>query len=183
MRDMLGRPSEQAGTRQLPSDLLDDYLPLIRTAVARAASRRAAPFQDDIAQVVAAAVWRQLERGQPIEQPASYVYKAVVRETVRALRREQRRGEVPLDGHDPEVLPGDTSTQATLDQRQLGEIVHTCVNALAEERARAVRGHLEGFDVAELMALYGWTYQRARNLVARGMADLRAALRRRGVEP
>lgn len=63
-------------------------------------------------------------------------------------------GEVPLDGHDPEVLPGSTSTQATLDQRQLGEIVHTCVNALAEERARAVRGHLEGFDVAELMALY-----------------------------
>ena len=36
----------------LPDDLLNDYLPLIRKAVARAAARRAAPFQDDIAQAV-----------------------------------------------------------------------------------------------------------------------------------
>ena len=180
---MRGRPSDRAGERQLPSDLLDDYLPLIRKAVARAASRRAAPFQDDIAQVVAAAVWRQLERGQPIEQPASYVYKAVVRETVRALRRAQGRCEVSLDDHDTEALQADAYAQPALELRQLGEIVDTCVGALPGERARAVRGHLEGFDVAELMALYGWTYQRARNLVARGMADLRAALRKRGVEP
>jgi hypothetical protein len=29
--------------------------------------------------------------------------------------------------------------------------------------------------------MYGWTYQKARNLIARGMADVREALARRGV--
>ena len=106
-----------------------------------------------------------------------------MRETVRALRREQGRCEVPIDGQDLEFTASGADAQATLERRQLGEIVDTCVGALPEERARAVRGHLEGLDVAELMQLYGWTYQRARNLVARGMADLRAALRKRGVEP
>jgi hypothetical protein len=31
------------------------------------------------------------------------------------------------------------------------------------------------------MEMYGWSYQKARNLVARGMADLREALARRGI--
>ena len=57
----------------------------------------------------------------------------------------------------------------------------TALELLAPDRARAVRGHLAGLDAHELMQLYGWSYQRTRNLVARGMADLRDALRARGV--
>jgi RNA polymerase sigma factor (sigma-70 family) len=179
-------PGDSAGnatpSRAL-ADLLDSYIPLIRRAAARAAARRAAPFQDDIVQVVTTAVWRQLERGQRIEQPASYVYKAVVRETVRALRREQERGDVPIETASADAIADQVDTHAALESRELGETIEMCVGALARDRARAVRGHLAGFDVAELMALYGWTYQRARNLIARGMADLRLALRARGVEP
>jgi DNA-directed RNA polymerase specialized sigma24 family protein len=44
-----------------------------------------------------------------------------------------------------------------------------------------VRAHLQGLSVAEIMALYGWSYQKARNLIARRMADLRGALREKGV--
>ena len=55
------------------------------------------------------------------------------------------------------------------------------MQVMAPDRARAVRGHLAGFNVEELMTLYGWTYQRARNLIARGMADLRTELRAKGL--
>lgn len=180
---MSGHSAGRAGPGGLPDDLLDDYLPLIRRAVARAAARRAAPFQDDIAQAVVTAVWRQLERGQPIEQPAAYVYKAVIRETVRVLRREQRREEVPIESQASGMPARGPDAQDLLEQRELGRVIAVCLDHLAEDRARAVRAHLAGFDVAETMTLYGWTYQRARNLVARGMADLRAALRARGVPP
>ncbi|HET9317017.1 MAG TPA: hypothetical protein VFQ51_15605, partial [Vicinamibacteria bacterium] len=44
------------------------------------------------------------------------------------------------------------------------------------ERQAAVRAHLEGFQFQEVMLMHGWSYQKARNLVARGMADLRAGL-------
>jgi hypothetical protein len=36
--------------------------------------------------------------------------------------------------------------------------------------------------VAAIMPMYGWSYQKARNLIARGMSDLRSELRRRGVD-
>jgi DNA-directed RNA polymerase specialized sigma24 family protein len=45
----------------------------------------------------------------------------------------------------------------------------------------AVRAHLAGFDVREVMRMNGWTYQKARNLIARGMAELREALQDRGI--
>lgn len=182
MAGMAPAPGVTARGNQAVADLLERYLSLIRQAVARAASRRAAPFQDDIAQVVATAVWRQLEREQSIEQPSSYVYRAVVRETVRALRREQGRREVSIDAPEAETLTTGTDPEAALERRRLGDVIEACLGGLAPDRARAVRAHLAGFDVAEMMRLYGWTYQRARNLVARGMADLRTALRARGVD-
>jgi RNA polymerase sigma factor (sigma-70 family) len=180
---MPGDSAGDATPSRAVADLLATFIPLIHRAAARVASRRAAPLQDDIVQVVTTAVWRQLERGQCIEQPASYVYKAVVRETVRALKREQERAEVPIDTTEADALAGKADTHADLEIRELGDAIQECVGTLSQDRARAVRAHLAGLDVAELMTMYGWTYQRARNLVARGMADLRDALRARGVEP
>ncbi|MGE0461173.1 MAG: RNA polymerase sigma factor [Vicinamibacterales bacterium] len=180
---MADAPEVTAHGRQAAGDVLGRYLTLIRHAVTRAASRRAAPFKQDIAQTVAVAVWRQLEREQDIAQPSSYVYKAVVRETVRALRREQGRREVSIGDAGVEALRSPADPESTLEGRELGKLVDECLDALAPDRARAVRAHLAGFDVGDTMRLYGWTYQRARNLVARGMSDLRAALRRKGVHP
>lgn len=166
-----------------PRDLLAGYLTLIRQAVTRAASRRATPFRDDIAQIVATEVWRQLEREQIIERPASYVYRAVIRETVRLLRRQEGRREVSLDEPEAEVPISGADPHTALEARELGDAIEACLEAMVPDRARAVRAHLAGFEIAEVMRMYGWPYQRARNLVARGMADLRAALRARGVRP
>jgi RNA polymerase sigma factor (sigma-70 family) len=165
------------------ADVLAGYLSLIRQAVARAASRRAAPFQDDIAQNVVTEVWRQLEREQPIERPASYVYRAVIRETVRWLHRQEGRREVSLDSPAVDVPAAGVDPHGALEAHEMGTAIETCLQDLAPDRARAVRAHLAGFEVAEMMRMYGWTYQRARNLVARGMGDLRTALRSRGVTP
>lgn len=179
---MAGDRSGKPRGSRAPADLLPGYIALIRQAVARVASRRAAPFQDDIAQNVATAMWRHLEREPSIEQPSAYVYRAVVRETVRALRREQQRHEVSLGAPEGEALASDADPQLALEGRRLGAAIEACLDGLTPDRARAVRAHLAGFGVAEIMRLYGWTYQRARNLVARGMADLRTALRARGVD-
>jgi DNA-directed RNA polymerase specialized sigma24 family protein len=65
--------------------------------------------------------------------------------------------------------------------RERREALAAALAGLAPDRARAVRAHLAGWSVQEIMELTGWTYQRTRNLVARGMADLRSALLARGV--
>jgi len=156
-------------------ELVRRYGRLIRSVVARVFGRD----DDDVEQRVVVALWRKLDGGEPIEHPATYVYRAAVREAVRAVSEERRRAGAPLDEEHPEHGP---DSEAQVAGRQLAHLVGRCAAALVDERRRAVTAHLGGFSVEEIQSLHGWSYQKARNLVARGMADLRARLRAEGVD-
>lgn len=161
--------------------LVHDYGRLIAQAIRRVVGTAGLPDVSDIEQQVHVALWQQLRREQAIEYPASYVYKAAVREAVRAVRRYRARGEEPLESAPLQIAGPTTRADRLTDARRVQDALAEALRAMAPDRARAVRGHLAGFNVEELMKLYGWTYQRARNLVARGMADLRSELRARGL--
>ena len=53
---------------------------------------------------------------------------------------------------------------------------------LPENRRLAVKNHLQGLTTPEIGALLGWSEPKARNLVHRGLKDLRTALRALGIE-
>jgi RNA polymerase sigma factor (sigma-70 family) len=159
--------------------IVRQYERLIGHVVLRIAGRHADMVKDDVRQNVLIALWKQIEREQEIEQVASYIYKATVREAVRARRRETERRERQEAAPPPLKLAGEDPHRA-LDAREQALQLEACLAELSVERQQAVRAHLAGFEVAELMANYGWSYQKARNLVARGMQDLRDALRQKG---
>jgi RNA polymerase sigma-70 factor (ECF subfamily) len=50
------------------------------------------------------------------------------------------------------------------------------LETLAVDRRVAVRLHLRGQSLAEIARITGWTSGKARNLLYRGLADLRASL-------
>jgi RNA polymerase sigma factor (sigma-70 family) len=163
--------------------LVRDYGRLIRHVIRTVGGRDAAPLAEDIEQTILLGLWQQVAREQPIDHPASYVYRAAVRETVRALKRERARAdrtEPVREEVTTPVAPTDNPYRHTAS-RQQRQILARCLEDLAPDRKRAVRAHLAGFSVAEVMELFGWPYQRARNLIARGMADLRASLHDRGI--
>ncbi len=177
-------PTVNDAARERFAELVRLYGRLVGSAVGRVAGRAGSGLRDDVAQEVLLALWKQVEREQAIDHPASYVYRAAVRATVRIVRREQRRAGEPLD----ETLPGEACAapraldpQAALEGRERAAVLEAGLRALSADRERAVRAHLSGFDVREIMELYGWTYQKSRNLIARGMADLRLELRARGI--
>lgn len=162
--------------------LLRQYDRLIRAIVARLGRRFGVRrdsylVQDDIAQEVRFDLWKQVARGQEIEFPATYIYKATIRETVRALRRMTSREmeSIDEDGAAGQVVDGADPFKILIARDQFKGIL-AGIRALAPERQAAVRAHLEGFEFQEVMLMHGWSYQKARNLVARGMADLRAGL-------
>lgn len=162
-------------------ELVRKYAGLIRRVIWRVGGHTTAKDRDDIEQQIVVNLWRQLEREQTISHPASYIYRAAVRETVRILRREQRE---PVSGDVVDFaggLPAGPSSVDEADRAELRDAVASAIAGLHEDRRRAVRAHLAGYDVRDIMQAYGWSYQRARNLVARGMADLRSALAKKGI--
>jgi len=175
-------PSQEASSADSRfAALVRDYGRLITSAVRRVGRTTTEQDREDIEQTVLLGLWRQVSREQTIDHPVSYVYKAAVRETVRAVARLRARPELPLEeAVDDAKAERQSEADRGVEAREQREALAAALRALPPDRARAVKAHLAGFSVDEVMQLYGWTYQRARNLIARGMADLRAELRLRG---
>lgn len=170
------------GPQERLEDLVDRYGRLISAAVARVAGPRLGEQRRDVEQEVLLALWRQVRAEQSIEHPSSYLYRAAVRETVRALKRHEARGESPLEDSGPaEPASAAGDPEQAVASREVREAVEQALEKLGPERRLAVQAHLAGFDVKEIMRMQGWPYQKARNLIARGMADLRRLLTEAGV--
>ena len=160
-------------------NLVSEYGHVIRSAVRRVAGTEAHRVAADVEQQVLLELWKQIAREQTIDYPSSYLYKAAVRETIRLARQARRRSEEDLDAVQPVRWTDDGPDTDPERRAMAGEWsrqlrAHT--DDLSEDRRHAVIAHLAGYRVREIMAARGWTYQRARNLIARGMADLRRAL-------
>jgi RNA polymerase sigma factor (sigma-70 family) len=161
--------------------LVPRYARLITAAVMRVGGRAALMHREDIEQQVLVDIWRHLEREQNIVHPSSYIYKAAVRETVRHLRRERARAADPLEAEGASQDDAGAGPFAVAASQEKAAHIEASIRELSPDRQRAVRAHLMGFDVREIMTMYGWTYQRARNLIARGIGELRQSLRLKGI--
>ena len=163
--------------------LLERYGSLIRRVVARVGGRAVQDTREDVAQNVAISLWQQVSREQSITYPSSYIYRAAIRETVRAVKQEleRRRTHSSIDaGNDPEPTSAAPDPEASAISAAVAGDIEGAIDSLPPDRAKAVRAHLSGYAVEEIMQVHGWPYQTARNLIARGMADLRDELRKGG---
>jgi RNA polymerase sigma factor (sigma-70 family) len=108
--------------------------------------------------------------------------------TLRAVRRAKARREDPLndDSDAGPVLtlsaPVEASPHADAERREVAQKIAAALKVLPENRRLAVANHLQGLTTSEIGTLLGWSEPKARNLVHRGLKDLRTALRALGIE-
>lgn len=167
--------------RGLLERLLADHRATIRRAIQRTLPPPLANDLDDIEQEVVLRLWRALESEKEIASPASYLHMSAVNATIDAIRRRRARPEVAFD-LEADGQPSARFTATTVSpedqagRRQQLARVRRALDSIAPNRARAVKLHLQGFTTQEVGELLGWTEAKARNLVYRGLDDLRRAL-------
>ncbi len=141
------------------------------------------PEIDALMQEVRIRLWRAQSDGERISAlPTSYVHRTATTAALDLIRQRRRHAE-----REPELYAGPPAALATTrqaDERALASdlgaaIVHV-LTGLGEARRVVVRLHLAGYEREEIMALLGWTDAKIRNLLSRGMQDLRDGLRRAG---
>ena len=170
--------------------LVRDYGQVLRAAIARFCPPHLGLNTADIEQDATLRVWQLLGREIEIDNPASYFYRVAATATIDAVRRVKRRREeqLRLEGEEgdvaPTALPADLahSPDALFARREIVTKVRTALLKLADNRRRAVGLHLQGMTTEEIGRVLGWTEAKARNLVYRGLADLRSELRAMGVD-
>jgi RNA polymerase sigma factor (sigma-70 family) len=161
--------------------LVRQFSKLVRAVAARVGGPRGREIAEDVEQEVFVNIWKQLSREQSITNPSSYIYRCAVRETIRLLKAERKTE--TLDDVIADTAPAAAGTpDDRLAERERAARMAAAIKSLPIDRRRAVQAYLAVFSVPEVMQMYGWSYERARNLSSRGMADLRAELRRQGVD-
>jgi RNA polymerase sigma-70 factor (ECF subfamily) len=70
---------------------------------------------------------------------------------------------------------------AVLEGSELADRVARAIGEIHASRRPAVRMHLAGYPREEIAKLMGWTEAKTRNLLYRGLADLRERLTAEGI--
>jgi RNA polymerase sigma factor (sigma-70 family) len=174
-------PAPEAARTARWQGLVERYGRLLRAVIVRVCPRDLGLDFDDIEQEARLRLWNALGRESEITHPASYLSRIATTATLDAVRRVRARRESQLvtgeekDGEmqirEESVAGADAGEQALLRQA-----IRQALAGLPAARRRAVGLHLQGFGSAEIGRLLGWSEPKARNLVYRGLAELRLAL-------
>jgi RNA polymerase sigma factor (sigma-70 family) len=107
-----------------------------------------------------------------------------------AVRRvkNKREEQPPWENDDddaqgnPDPVTPQPSPELQAQRRELVSKVRAALAALPDNRRHAVGLYLEGMTNQEIADLMGWSEPKARNLVYRGLEDVRKSLRAEGIE-
>jgi RNA polymerase sigma-70 factor (ECF subfamily) len=175
--------------------ILEKYGAFLRQTIARICPKDLGIQFDDIEQEARLRLWRAIESEKEINFHGSYIYKIVVSVTINAIRRAKARREEQLrlaedaEAENATEAPpitltagAENSPEAQAEREELLRKVEEAMARLPENRRLAVGLHLKGMTTNEIADLMGWSEPKARNLVYRGLKDLRSELRAMGIE-
>jgi RNA polymerase sigma-70 factor (ECF subfamily) len=142
---------------------------------------------EDLLQEVRLRLWKALESGEKIQSaPASYIHRTAVSAALDVLRRRRARRETPARLSRPSGLArlGESPAADRMEEElELQETVGRALEELIPARRSVVKMYLAGYGREEIADLLEWTEPKTRNLLYRGLADLREKLTDMGVGP
>jgi RNA polymerase sigma-70 factor (ECF subfamily) len=183
-----GPPAPLARPHDDTSAALDDVINRFGNLMSRVGRGLRLPEADidEAIQDVRIRLWRTLaSAGADLRRlPAAYVYRTTMSAMLDLIRRRRSRRETAIESLEDRVVPlasAIVGPDASLDAHDLQAQVAAAIDEITESRRAVVRMYLAGYAREEIAQLLGWSEPKTRNLLYRGMDDLRARLAARGV--
>ena len=143
---------------------------------------------DEVMQEVRIRLWRAHQGGENASEqiaaaPASYVYRTAMSAALDLLRRRRaRRADLTVGIHDDDQFAtADSGPEQTVEASELTAQVARAIETIPASRRPVVRMYLVGYPRDEIARLLGWSEAKTRNLLYRGLADLRERLTSMGI--
>jgi RNA polymerase sigma-70 factor (ECF subfamily) len=164
-------------------ELLSRYASIVRDAARR--HNLSECDIDEVFQDVRIRLWRALSTSEKISAaPASYVYRSAVSAALDLIRRRRARREFGSE-QVPDGLAAGASARPdrAVEEAELADKLARALADLSQSRRVVVRMHLAGYHRNEIAELLEWTEAKTRNLLYRGLSDLKARLESDEREP
>jgi RNA polymerase sigma-70 factor (ECF subfamily) len=138
---------------------------------------------DDILQEVKIKIWKILEDEKKIKNYASYIRKIVDSSIIDQLRKSKREKGIFIQ--EKHKLASEQKSNYLINisnDTNAKEIIGQAVDSLMESRRKAVKMFLLNMTIDEIAIYFKWTRDKTRNLLYRGLSDLKKMLREKGIE-
>ncbi len=182
------RPDQPAVSRNPLSPAIESLLQRFQALVRSVGGRHglADAEVDELMQSVRLRVWHARDTSEQIAATSSsYVYRTAVSAALDIIRARRKR-EDPIDTipeRDEHRLGITPSPDQVMESKELEMTVSQAVEEITPSRRPVVKMFLAGYDREEIAQLLGWSEAKTRNLLYRGLADLRERLAERGIGP
>lgn len=185
-----GRPAatpDDAGPEGEVSQALTDLIDRFDGFIRRTADRHglSGADVDEVVQDLRIRIWKAFGTSELIRRAKStYLYRAAISASLDIIRRRRTiagRAASFDDPAPPRAEARGVGPEERLEAGDLATAVHEALGMMQESRRAVVRMYLAGYDRFEIADLLGWTEAKVRNLLYRGLQDLREILRGRGI--
>jgi RNA polymerase sigma-70 factor (ECF subfamily) len=130
---------------------------------------------DDVSQEVRLKIWKLFYNEKTIVNYSSYIKKIVNSSVIDHLRKIKREEEI--FSHERHIAENELTYNLEISRyKSLEEIVGTAVESLIESRRQVVKLYLMNLSIREIADYLNWSANKTRNLLYRGLKDLKKAL-------
>ncbi len=133
---------------------------------------------DDLVQEIKIKIWKILKNEKKITNLTSYIKKIIdstVIDHIRKIKRENNIFSIESEKRASELRT--KYIDNPMHDSELKELIGKAVESLIETRKRAVKLFLLNMSIEEIADYYGWSRDKTRNLLYRGLADLKNKLK------
>ncbi len=163
--------------------LINNFSNLIRIHINKFNLPKFGLDPEDIAQEIKMKIWGILKSEKEISNYPSYIKKIVHSSVIDVLRKRKRDEGIYSQVKQNKISETKKNYATELQNEEYyKEIITAAVDSLIESRRRAVKLFLLGMTIEEISAFYSWSQHRARNLVYRGLADLKKMLIKKEID-
>ncbi len=138
---------------------------------------------DDILQEVKIKIWKVIDDEKNIKNLASYIRKIVDSSVIDLLRKLKREERILIYEGQKVVseLKRHYRTEIKLD-KNIKKMIAQALDSILESRRKVVKLFLLNMTIDEIAALFDWSKDKTRNLLYRGLNDLKKILKEKGIE-
>jgi len=139
---------------------------------------------DDVFQEVKIKIWKVLHNEKKITNYSSYIKKIVDSSVIDQLRKFKREEGIYLHEKSKKISEqkGSYSPDDFYGERDMKEVIGRAVGKIIESRRKVVKLYLLNMNIEEIAAYFRWSKDKTRNLLYRGLADLKRILKEHGID-
>jgi RNA polymerase sigma-70 factor (ECF subfamily) len=162
--------------------ILDKFSASIKASIRRFGLERSGIDPEDIFQEVKIKIWKKLAHEKNVSNQASYINRVVNSTLIDQIRKVRRQEKLIYHEKQKWLVEEKCRPEAPVEDSVFREMIFEAADSLMESRRKAVKLFLSDLTVDEISLTLNWSKDKTRNLLYRGLSDLKRKLKERGIE-